>query len=107
MDEKVRVHPPKFSKEKFGRAHIFISGFVQGVFFRSNTYQKAKEIGIFGWIRNLGDGRVEAVFEGEKEKVEKIIEWVKGGPERARVDNVEINWEEYREEFDNFEIRYD
>ena len=94
MDEKVRVH-------------LIISGFVQGVFFRSNTQEKAKEIGVFGWIRNLGDGRVEAVFEGEKERVERIIEWAKRGPERSRVENVEIKWEEYKGEFEDFEIRYD
>jgi len=94
MDEKVRVH-------------LIISGFVQGVFFRSNTQEKAKEIGVFGWVRNLGDGRVEAVFEGEKEKVLKIIEWVKKGPELARIENVEIKWEEYQGEFDDFEIKYD
>jgi len=89
------------------RVHLIISGFVQGVFFRSNTQEKAKEIGIFGWVRNLGDGRVEAVFEGEKERVEKIIGWAKRGPERARVENVEIKWEEYKGEFEDFEIRYD
>ena len=94
MDEKVRVH-------------LIISGFVQGVFFRSNTQEKAKEIGVFGWVRNLGDGRVEAVFEGEKERVEEMIGWAKKGPELARIENVEIKWEEYQGEFDDFEIKYD
>ena len=89
------------------RAHIFVSGFVQGVFFRSNTKAKAKEFGVLGWVRNLPDGRVEAVFEGEKEDVEKMIEWTRRGPVYSKVEDVEVEWEEYRGEFDDFEIRYD
>lgn len=55
------------------RAHIFVSGRVQGIFFRSSTQKKARELGLTGWVRNLQDGRVEAVFEGEKDKIEKMI----------------------------------
>jgi acylphosphatase len=88
------------------RAHIFVSGFVQGVFFRSNTQERARQLGLKGWVRNLEDGRVEAVFEGEKEKVLKMIEWAERGPEFAKVENIEVNWEEYKGEFDDFEIRY-
>jgi len=88
------------------RAHIFISGRVQGVFFRENTRQKAKELGVFGWVKNLPDGRVEAVFEGEKEKVEKMIEWSKKGPLIAKVNGIDIEWQEYKGEFENFEIKY-
>ena len=88
------------------RAHLFIKGRVQRVFFRLTTRKKAQGIGVFGWIRNLPDGRVEAVYEGEKEKVEKMIEWSKKGPLLARVDDVEITWEQYQEEFNDFEIRY-
>jgi acylphosphatase len=89
------------------RCHIFVSGRVQGVFFRQNTLEKAKTLGLKGWVRNTQDGRVEAVFEGEKEKVEKILEWVKSGPPLARVENVEIRFEDFKGEFDDFEIRYD
>jgi len=89
------------------RTHIFVSGRVQGVFFRSHTAEKARELELTGWVRNLEDGRVEAVFEGEKEKIEKIIEWAKKGPTFARVDDVEIEWQDYKGEFKDFEIRYD
>lgn len=88
------------------KARIFVSGRVQGVFFRHNTQKKAKELGITGWVRNLPDGRVEAIFEGEKEKIEQMIGWAKKGPNIARVDNVEVVWEEYKPEFNDFEIEY-
>lgn len=88
------------------RAHIFVQGMVQGVFFRVKTRQKAKVLGVTGWVKNLPDDRVEAVFEGEKEKVEQIIEWIKKGPLFSRVDDVKVDFEEYKGEFENFEIRY-
>jgi acylphosphatase len=88
------------------RAHIFVSGRVQGVFFRQNTLERAKSFGLFGWVRNTEDGRVEAVFEGDKEKIEKIIEWMKVGPPLSKVENVEVLWEDYKGEFDDFEIKY-
>ena len=88
------------------RFHIFVSGRVQGVFFRENTRRKAKKLGIKGWVQNLPDGRVEAVLEGEKEKLDELIAWAKAGPMFARVDGVEILSEDYQEEFDNFEIKY-
>ena len=86
------------------RAHIFVSGKVQGVFFRSNTRGKALELGLKGWVRNLEDGRVEAVFEGEKENVGRMMEWVRRGPEYARVEDIEIIPEEYKAEFNGFAI---
>lgn len=89
------------------RAHIFVSGRVQGVFFRQNTQKKAKDLGLTGWVRNLPDGRVEAVFEGPKEKVEEMIEWTRKSPMISRVDNIDISWEEYQAEFNDFEIKYD
>jgi acylphosphatase len=89
------------------RCHIFVSGKVQGVFFRQNTLERAKTLGLKGWVRNTQDGRVEAIFEGEKEKVEKILEWMRKGPPFARVDGLEIEWENFKGEFDDFEIRYD
>lgn len=88
------------------RAHVFISGRVQGVFFRAYTRDKALSLNIKGWVRNLPDGRVEAIFEGEKESVEKILEFCKKGPERAVVEDIKIKWEGFKEEFDDFEIRY-
>lgn len=91
--------------EELVRVHIFVSGSVQGVLFRSNTRKKAQELGITGWVKNLSDGRVEAVFEGEKEKVEKMLEWSKKGPFMAKVNGVDIEWEEYEEEFSNFEVK--
>jgi len=90
---------------EFTRAHIFISGIVQGVFFRASTADKAQELELTGWVKNLPDGRVEAVIEGPKNKIEKMIKWAKEGPKFAKVDEVEISWEEYKGEFENFEIR--
>jgi len=88
------------------RAHVFVSGMVQGVFFRSETQYEAKKRGVKGWVRNLPDGRVEAVFEGEEEKVKELINFCKHGPPGARVTSVEVRWENYTGEFKNFEIRY-
>jgi acylphosphatase len=88
------------------RAHVFISGRVQGVFFRSEARQEAKRIGVVGWVRNTPDGKVEAVFEGEEESVKEIIEFCKRGPPGARVIDVYVVWENYRSEFRDFEIRY-
>ncbi len=88
------------------KAHLFVSGLVQGVFFRDNTRLKAEELGVTGWVRNLSDGRVEIMAEGEKEKVEELVEWVKKGSSAARVDNLDVEWQEYVEEFTSFEIRY-
>ncbi len=84
------------------RVHVFVSGKVQGVFFRSSTKDKAQELGLSGWVRNLADGRVEALFEGKKEVVEKMIEWCKNGPEFARVTGVEVIAEDYKGEFNGF-----
>lgn len=88
------------------RAHVYIKGDVQGVSFRIETREKAQEIGVFGWVRNLPDGGVETVYEGEKEKVKNLIEWSKRGTTFARVNDVEVRWEKYQGEFDNFQILY-
>ena len=88
------------------RAHIFVAGRVQGVFFRSETKHNADRHNVKGWIRNLPDGRVEAVFEGEKEGVQKLIEFCKHGPPSARVTNVELTWENYTGEFASFKMKY-
>ncbi len=91
---------------EMSRVHIFVSGRVQGVFFRQNTQKQAKRIGINGWVRNLPDGRVEAIFEGEKNKVEEMINWAKKGPFFACVDKIDITWEVYKGEFNDFKIRF-
>jgi acylphosphatase len=91
MEDKVRVH-------------VFVSGRVQGVFFRENTKNKAKAFGIRGFVRNLPDGRVEAVLEGEKEKIQELLERIKKGPLFSRVDGVEVKSEEYKGEFNDFEV---
>lgn len=86
------------------RAHVFISGRVQGVFFRSQTAYEAEKSNVNGWIRNLLDNRVEAVFEGEKANVERLIEFCKRGPPGARVTHVDLAWQNYSGEFTSFEI---
>jgi acylphosphatase len=88
------------------RAHIFISGTVQGVFFRSRIMREARKHGVNGWVRNTLDGRVEAVLEGEEENVKEIIEFCKRGPPGARVADVDVVWERYSGDFKDFEIRY-
>lgn len=88
------------------RAHVFVSGRVQGVFFRFETRRLARRLGVRGWVRNRRDGRVEAVFEGEREDVERMIEFCRWGPSGARVTNIEVRWEEYTGEFRGFRTRY-
>ena len=88
------------------RAHIFISGRVQGVFFRAYTERAAQERAIKGWVMNTHDGRVEAVLEGEKEKVEDMIRWCHQGSPHSRVKEVSVDWEKYSGEFKDFSVRY-
>jgi acylphosphatase len=88
------------------RAHVVVSGRVQGVFFRSETQDEAYRQNVTGWVRNLPDGRVEAVFEGEKAKVDALIEFCRRGPLGARVSRVDVVWENYTGEFKTFSIRY-
>jgi len=88
------------------RAHVFVNGMVQGVFFRYETRRLAIRSGVCGWVRNLFDGRVEAVFEGEKEDVERLVEFCRRGPPGARVENVEVLWEDYKGEFEGFRTLY-
>ena len=88
------------------RAHIIISGRVQGVFFRYTMEQVASKLNVTGWAKNRFDGKVEAVLEGNKENVEKVIEWSQRGPPHAVVEDLEIRWEQYAGEFKNFSIQY-
>ena len=86
------------------RAHVFVSGHVQGVFFRDATREQAEALGLSGWVRNTEDGRVEAVFEGESEAVRQMIDWCGSGPSGADVDNVFVE-EETPEGLSGFEAR--
>lgn len=86
------------------RAHLFISGRVQGVFYRAFTEEVAYSLRLNGWVRNLRDGRVEAVFEGDEDAISIAIERCKEGPPYARVDHIEVKWEE-PEGLKGFEIK--
>ncbi|PSP68105.1 acylphosphatase [Halobacteriales archaeon QH_8_67_27] len=86
------------------RAHVFVSGRVQGVFYRATTRDEARDRGVDGWVKNLDDGRVEAVFEGPAGAVEEMVEWCHEGSARARVDDVEAEYGD-PEGLDGFEIR--
>ncbi len=74
------------------RARVRVEGFVQGVFFRDSTRQRARELGLTGWVRNLPDGCVEAVFEGEEPAVEAAVAFVREGPPHAQVRHVEVGY---------------
>ncbi len=86
------------------RAHIRITGRVQGVFFRQTTAREADLIGVTGWVRNLPNGDVEAVVEGDSERVDRLIAWCHHGPPAARVDGVSVSWETVTAEFTRFSI---
>jgi len=95
----------KQSEEKT-RAHVWVDGLVQGVFFRSQTRREAALRGLHGWVRNLRDGRVEAVFEGEWGAVQGMLEWCRQGPPSAEVTDVKIEYEPVQGETNSFEVRY-
>lgn len=86
------------------RAHVIISGRVQGVFFRANTQRAAARHGVTGWVRNLPDGTVEAVFEGSGDSVDAVVEWCRTGDPPSRVDHVAVSREPCTGAFDGFEI---
>ncbi|MEM2998646.1 MAG: acylphosphatase [Thermoproteota archaeon] len=88
------------------RAHLYISGRVQGVFFRYETKAMALKLGVNGWVRNLPTGQVEALLEGEKENVEKLIEFCRKGPPGAHVTQVEVRWESPMGDLKSFMIKY-
>lgn len=93
MEEKIRVH-------------AIISGRVQGVFFRMETQRAARRFGVCGWVRNRRDGTVEALFEGDKDRVDAILDWCKQGPPHAHVTDVKVDRREFAGEFETFEISY-
>jgi acylphosphatase len=86
------------------RAHVFVSGTVQGVFFRATTRERARTHDVDGWVRNLDDGRVEAVFEGPTEAVEAMVEFCHGGSQAATVEDVDVEYET-PEGIDGFGVR--
>jgi len=88
------------------RAHLYIEGLVQGVFYRAFVRELAVRAGLRGWVRNLPDGRVEAVFEGNQDDVENAVAACYKGPPAARVTSIDVAWEPYKGEFRDFEIRY-
>ena len=87
------------------RAHVFVSGTVQGVYYRASTRDAARERDVDGWVRNLDDGRVEAVFEGEESAVEELVEWCHTGSSAASVEDVEVSYEEPEGE-SGFEVKW-
>lgn len=80
------------------RARIRVSGRVQGVYFRQTTAREARRAGVSGWVRNLPDGSVEAVIEGTRPSVDRVLRFMSVGPARARVDEVDVTWEQPRGE---------
>jgi acylphosphatase len=92
--------------EEKARAHLIISGRVQGVCFRAETKRAAHIYGVHGWVRNRPDGTVEAVVEGDRADVISLINWCKQGPPISRVDDVNISWQEHEGLFDAFHIKY-
>jgi acylphosphatase len=97
------LHTPRMSDRR--RTHVYVSGKVQGVYFRATTREEAQERGVDGWVRNLPDGRVEAVFEGPREDVAEMVEFCHEGSQAARVEDVDVTDEEPQGE-DGFEVRW-
>lgn len=87
------------------RAHLFISGRVQGVFYRATTLQEARARGLSGWVRNLHDGRVEAMVQGPREKVESLIQWCYKGPSGASVSGIDVEYGDPDDTLGEFDIR--
>lgn len=98
MDDKIEA--------KNTRAHVYISGRVQGVSFRWNTQHMAQQKGLTGWVRNVWDGRVEAVFEGPEHVVKEAVAWCHHGNRPAHVENVQINYQTPTGEFEHFRITW-
>jgi len=88
------------------RANLLIEGRVQGVFYRAFTRSTAARLGLAGWVKNLYDGRVEAVFEGDRDLVEEAILQCRKGPPGAHVTDVDVSWEDFKGDLRGFEIRH-
>ena len=87
------------------RARLLISGIVQGVGYRWSCNREARAVGLTGWVRNLPDGRVEAVLQGTREQVERMIKWCYRGPSEAQVSDIAVSYEDALEDFKDFGIR--
>lgn len=88
------------------RIHVLIEGRVHGVFFRASTRDEARARGLAGWVRNLADGRVEALFEGERRVLENMLAWCRQGPPYAYVDHLEVEWLPYLGDLADFRVVY-
>lgn len=88
------------------RVHIIVHGRVQGVFYRARTKEKAIELDLTGWVRNMADGTVEIIAEGDKEVLERLVDWSKQGPRHAHVAKIEVKWQPFLDEFSDFTVRF-
>ena len=97
-----------FFPEKFNntRAHVLVHGRVQGVLFRDGTKKVAEQLNLTGFVKNLSDGRVEAVFEGSDDGVRKAVQWCHKGPFGAKVKDVDATYSKFKGEFKEFKIKY-
>jgi acylphosphatase len=86
------------------RAHLLVSGKVQGVYFRQSTRIEAQSLGVTGWVRNLMDGRVEVVFEGEEHSVKMLVNYCRSGPPAAKVTDLDVRYEPFKGEFPSFKV---
>ncbi len=87
------------------RAHLYVSGQVQGVFFRDSARKRAEQLGLTGWVKNLPDGRVEALFEGPTERVREMVRWCEQGSSHAEVEDVDADFEAPGGDLTSFEVR--
>jgi len=90
-----------------GRIHLVVHGKVQGVGFRSYVLHTAKELGLFGWVRNVGYSQVETIAEGNPEVLKRFVEAVRSGPRRSQVDDLSVIWEDPLGDYTHFDIRFD
>ena len=88
------------------RVHVIVQGRVQGVYFRASTRDRARRLGLSGWVHNCRNGSVELIAEGEKAKLEQLVTWCHSGPPGAVVTNVEVEWQEGTGEFVGFAVKY-
>lgn len=88
------------------RVHLIIHGYVQGIFYRASTRETALSLGLSGWVRNMADGNVEALFEGSIENLRNAVKWCRQGPPGAKVTRIDEKWTDSKAEFDSFEIRH-
>ena len=89
------------------KAHAIIRGRVHGVFFRMETKRAADDFGVSGWVRNVRDGTVDAIFEGEWDRIEAVLDWCRQGPPHADVTDVNVTWDEYTGEFNGFVVSFE